>query len=189
MNKQNDPLASLWQSQPVQKVDAQELKRMWQKHRTKQRLWFASDVFGMLFTILLCIYVFMTDDNLFKLIWVGFFLVVVIVLTPWLFKLRLRSLGGSVPTSEYLERIIEQKGNNIRVMEATARLCIFIAIVFAIWSNGYYFYYEPPPNIYLGKVLKSCGVILFCTFAFAWYIKRDIAKNYKELAFLSKLSE
>lgn len=177
MNKQNDPLSQLWQSQPVQTVDPEELQLLWKKNRRKQWLWVLSDVFGLLVGVAVCGYILATEENLLRQIWSFSFIVLLVVMTPFLLKLRVGSLGSNIATNEYLSRLIQQKLNNIRIARLTNWLMVSIAIFFAIWSIAFYLYYQPDPNEYLIKMLKGTGFILFMSGILALWAKREIRKN------------
>ena len=189
MNKQDDPLASLWQSQPVQTIEPEELKAMWHKNRTRQWWWFASDIISMLVAFVVCIWLILTEDNLFLKIWGGMFIVFALVVTPIVIKLRYKSLGGSVPTSEYFERLKVQKHNNILLVRLSAWTVIGISVLYAIWSNAYYFYYEPSAGVQFYKILRASGVIMLMTTAMAIWGKYEIKKNTRELERFSEFTQ
>lgn len=177
MNKQNDPLSQLWQSQPVQTVDPDELQLLWKKNRRKQWLWVLSDVFGLLVGVAVCGYLLFNEENLLRQIWSLTFIVLLMVMTPFLVKLRLGSLGSNIPTNEYMSRLIQQKLNNIRIARLTNWLMVSITIFFAIWSIAFYLYYQPNPDEYLIKVLKRTAFVLLVSGILALWAKREIRKN------------
>ena len=188
MDKQNDPLFDLWHSQPTQKLDPEELKSHWNKNQAKQRWWLFYDVLGFLMATGFCSYVIITDDNLFKQVWASLFLGLVVVVTPLIIKLRYKSLQPNVPTSEYLQRIIQQKMNNIRMSELSLYTSMFVSIAYGVWSNGYFFYYDPEPYVYLLKVLRISVFILVMNFVMALWARYYIGKNNQELERFSKVS-
>lgn len=181
MNNQNDPLSNLWQSQPVQNIDIQELKSLWKKNRRKQWLWALSDIIGLVAGVFMIAYFLQTEDNLFRQIWLGVFLVLIIVVTPWSLRLRVASLRSNVPTSEYLSRLIQQKINNICIARMCIWMGIFVALFFSVWSIAYYYYYQPVPSEYLIKVLKGTGLVVVMSVLMGWWARYEINKNSKLL--------
>ena len=189
MNKQNDPLSHLWQSQPVQTIEPEELKALWQKNRTKQWRFIVYDLVGVIAAIIMCVYFFREGVNLFKQIWVGSFTVMAIVLTPFVISLRYRSLGSGISTNEYLERLIQQKINNIRIVRLSAWLWIFVCVAYGLWSTAYYLYYQPSANTYFFNVMRSSSVMLVLTIFMAMWGKSEMRKNNEELERFSNVTQ
>lgn len=182
MSDPQDPLSRLWQSQPVQRIDAAQLKQLWAKNRRKQWLWLLSDALGFVVALVMCIYFLLQEENLFRQVWLWTFLILTFLITPFMFKSRYVSLASNIPTNEYLQRLIQQKINNIRIVIWSVWSLIFVALFFAIWSVSFYFYYEPAPYEFMFKLLKGTGVIVILASLLYLWGKYELRKNRSELA-------
>lgn len=189
MSEQQDPLANLWQSQPVQTIEPEELKAIWQKNRRRQWWWLMSDLSGVLICVFFCFYVFLYQDNLFKQIWVSVFVVIVLVFTPLSVRLRYKSLESNVNTSEYLECIVQQRVNNIRLIDITMWLWIVIWVCYGIWTMAYFLYYEPHPVDFFWNTLRVSLVFFATALATALWSKYYVKKNKSELDKFLNLSQ
>ena len=170
MDKHDNSLSALWQSQDVRQPDIVAVKKNWQLLRVKQWSYFTLDLLATLLTPT-AIFVYRDELNPIQLAWmwvmvlfaIGFFAYLV-----WLRRFSLTGKATSLTTTEYVDLVKTQYRQNIkiaRVSKASIWLLLgLLAVYFAIVYVGEYV----EPQRLLTK-LKNAVLLLAIVMPPIWF--------------------
>lgn len=177
MNDDHDPLQQLWQQQSTEQPDSAKLKRQWSSVRKKQWLYLMMDILGLLVGPVMLI-IFYAQMHWFEYAWFVFIVAATTLFTAYIIWLRRYSLWAqSEATSDYLELLIVQYGQNIKIAQATKYSCIVMLLLFAVLFIGAFRLQIYEPERMLRKFVAASGILVFLLPAmWIWAEKR--AKRY-----------
>ncbi len=161
MNSDHDPLKELWQQQTTDVPDESILKKQWSAVKQKQWLYLVMDMIGVLVGPVMLI-LFYTQMHWFEYLWFVIIVTAATFFTVYIVWLRRHSLWAqSEATSDYLELLIIQYGQNIKIARAKKYSVLVMPVLFAVLFIGAFRLQIYEPERLIRKLLVASGILVF----------------------------
>lgn len=179
-----DILSSLWQQQQTEHVGIGELKQKWLHIKLKQRWYFAIDILGVLF-MLIVFYVVFDKMGLFAKAWMAIITLFAGITAIYISYLRRFALNWSnVVTDTYIEQIKCQLLSNIRIAKLNRDLSLWMILAITIFYIGMYYFDNVVLETVIKKGLISLAILGVFIPPFWIWANRRAQRFTKELAAL-----
>lgn len=174
MNDNDNDLSALWQAQPVNAIDVEEVKRTFFTERKKQRLFMVLDFLGVVPPMVLIWWKWSS----FSLVAGGMILAMLVLCVPVLiYQLWLRrvtAFGGDLQTRGYLESLIKQMKNNARIAWMTKHSCWVAMAFLLIFNVVLYVQEEFASSEHMMKTAVFMGIsAVVLVFVYRWANRRQ----------------
>ena len=173
MSEPDNDLMSLWQAQPVSRVDLEKIQRDYRSQTIKQRCYMLLDILGMMPLVLLVWYTW--DD--FSTVAAGMIVALGIVMLPvvgyliWL--RRVTAFGRARSTSDYLQLLTRQMKNNARIAWLTKHSAWLTSLFIVVFYLIIFLQGELPEEKYTMVGAALTGICLLMAGFYRWAQKRE----------------
>ena len=167
MSESQQDLTSLWQAQPVNSIDLEAVKKTFNQEKKNQRLYIVIDCLALLPTALITAKHWTSLSILVQSMIVGVILLALPFLGYQLWLRRIAAFSRSDQTISYLNQLIAQIKNNIRIAVMTKHSAWLSVLMIAIFYVVLYLLGELATGEYY-KGFVATGIVSILMFA--WYI-------------------
>lgn len=176
MTNETDDLAALWQTQTVQQIDLESIKRELQMQRWKQRLYMLIDMIGPVPLALILYY--QSDTLPFKailMLWATLIITVPFVVY-FLWLRRHAAFVTAVDTQSYVNVLYRQLANNAKIAFYTKHSCWVSSVILVVFFGREIFntLSASEEGLSLVKIAFWLGMGLICSFGcYIWARGRE----------------
>lgn len=177
-------LEHLWLKQQTQAINISEIKIRWSKIQTKQRLYFAIDIAGVVF-MLWAFYFAFDKMGLFAKSWMAILTVFASVTAGYFSYLRRFALSWSNSAIEsYIEHLKNQLKSNIRIARLNRDLSLWMIAAIMFFHAGIFYFDDVVFETALRKGAISLAILALFTPPFWWWANNRAKRFKRELTIL-----
>ncbi|UAA39950.1 hypothetical protein KIH87_06245 [Paraneptunicella aestuarii] len=156
---ERESLSGLWQQQEVKLPDTEELKKLWNKERNKQKAYLSLDLVGITVAPLLLLFLY-EQLHWFEVLWLVVVGVIAILFTGYLIWLRRGAvMQRYASTGSYLELMKQQYMRNILLAKCTQWLVYGMATMFILMFCGLSYFEVLGASILYSRIVISSLIL------------------------------
>ena len=190
MNDFDKDLNDLWQSQPVSKIDVNQVKKRWRTFQFRHRLYLTLDFLCLVPLIYLLFWspIRTNSPEWYFLIAIGFAAVVYTIYLTWLRRL---SLFSGKSTRDHLHLLRKQLANNVRIAQVSKHSAWVVQLALTAFYLTLYINGGLPAAKHIPVVIAIGGAGIANLLFYLWAARRQrrFARELEQLQIQIDTSE